>query len=235
MLKLIAIFSLLVISFSAKSQIKFEKVETEIKENKIIYYDSTSNKITRQNIWSIKGQTLFALGSKDTYKRKSRFSLQTKLKNTDYSENITYFQIKNDILPYSEYDSIVGYYFIVKDIVEYKDHVYIKLIDKERQNYVYYKYSKYDFPFLILGFYEKEKRKIGKKFKITRKETYLENAITKKKERIDTKEKLAISKIVIDTESFELYYFFEDFEGGSYKLESSTYDFLNDNSFIIKK
>ena len=226
------------------AQIEFEKVNPEIKKNRIIQYDSTSNEINNETIWSLKGQTLFATGVKEPFNSYSRFSLQTKLKADTYSDNITYFQVKDDILSYSEYDSIVGHYFYVEDIIEIEaqdpkdeNDVLLKLHDNKRKKHVYYKHYHYSSsaPFLIVGYYQKEKEKIGKKFRVTRKDTYLRNAVTNKKHRVDTKENLAISKIVIDTDSWTLYYFFKDFSGNTYKLEDSTYDFLIENSFIQYK
>lgn len=241
MSKSIVTLLMLVFCNVINAQIEFEKVNPEVKKNRVLQYDSTSNDISNETIWSLKGQTLFGTGVREPFNGYSRFSLQTKLKADDYSDNITYFQVKDDILPYSEYDSIVGHYFYVEDIIEIEaqdpkdeNDVLLKLYDNKRKKYVYYKHYHYSSsaPFLILGYYQKEKEKIGKKFRVTRKETYLRNYVTNEKDRVDTKESLAISKIVIDTDSWTLYYFFEDSNGNSYKLEDSTYDFMIESSSI---
>ncbi len=78
----------------------------------------------------------------------------------------------------SKYDDLAGRYFTVKNVFDHPDadqseylygsKYYLELEDKENQDIVYYEYdSKYDhsFPFIVVGFFEKQKKDlVGKSF-----------------------------------------------------------------------
>lgn len=69
----------------------------------------------------------------------------------------------------SDYDQLVGKYFEVIDAIK-TNYVFLKLVDKETSDTIYYKYDEryaIDFPFIVVGHFEKLKnRDIGRSFVI---------------------------------------------------------------------
>jgi len=230
--------SILILTFflvcgNLRAQIDFEDVVPEPKEKEgMVIYDSTLNYVEIDDAKVLVGQTLFATGIQPSptgsiVMEGLRFKLQTKLRAENYSDRIIYLPADRYN---SNYESIVGHYFEVNDAIEDDDRTYLKLYDKRRNNIVYFDYPTYEsaFPFLVVGFYEKEKSLIPKEFQWNR-EVYLTNINTEQKVRVDNRGKLKISKITVDSESFVPYYFIEDKDGNSYRMALNTFSYVKSN------
>jgi hypothetical protein len=215
----IILLLLFTINYSLSAQLVFEDIEN-IKDNTFYVYDSASNYPILKSIKAYKGQTFFAVGNE--FKTNYKFELLTALPDNEEKKAI-YFAFPYEFSSHSNYDSIVGNYFYVEDVIEHNSKFYFKLKDKKRSQIVYLKYKsklrdRDVFPFLILGFYEKERTKIDKKFSLYH-ITYMDNILTKENEQVGHKDFLYIHRIIIDVNSYTLYYIIVDPEDKAYKIE----------------
>jgi hypothetical protein len=144
-----------------------------------VQYDSTQNILSEKNIYQYIGQELYLAG-----KHKD-------LRSSGYSD---FYNIPDDdiykkekerkravykccVFPYkSIYDSIAGKYFKVLDVVKgSKDsrQNFLKLQEKVSKDIVYFKYSGIFHPFIVVGFFEKlKKRMVGQTFILDKLLTY---------------------------------------------------------------
>jgi hypothetical protein len=148
------------ISFHLQAQITMTPVAPE-KETEIAPYDSLVNflgidynKYIGQELYLIpKAESLREYGYRDLVKSPSG---PTSGKTNVYECCDSYN---------TKYESVEGKYFIVEDVHEdskskYSPYRYLKLKRKDNNDEVYFKYnpeSKHSFPFLVVGFFEKQK------------------------------------------------------------------------------
>lgn len=170
------IISVFVLSFvfqSLHSQISTTKVAEEKSELDVEAYDSLTN-FLGEEVRKYIGQTLYLVGKKETSRK---YGYEGFLKN--YKKGDGKFNVYKCCESYnSKYDSLAGRYFEVVEVHEhpkakdapylYGDKFFLELIEKKSGDDLYFKYdSEFDFrfPFLVVGFYEKQKESlVGKKF-----------------------------------------------------------------------
>lgn len=171
MKKLVAIIFLTLFTFSLFAQSDKQVVTT-------IAYDSTMNFLGK-NAMGYTGQELYLKGldkSSQAYGY-SGFILKYK-KDDDLLNDEKNIYKPNDNYN-SKYEDLAGKYFHVLEVIrhpmskkdqDYKDEFYLKLQELSSGDILYYKYnvdSEYTFPFIIKGFFEKQKQSLtGKEFVI---------------------------------------------------------------------
>ncbi len=157
-------------------QIKTTKVSTS-QESKPLIYDSLSN-FLGTNYELYKGQTLYLKGLREGRRRNGYKNFYSDYNYEIHTESKNIYK-PNDVY-YSDYKEIAEKYFEVLEIVLYPDSKdekslygqrrYLKLKEKESENICYFKYDELyenNFPFLIVGYFEKIKQTIvGEKFVI---------------------------------------------------------------------
>lgn len=143
-------------------------------------YDSTRNFLGKE-VYQYKGQELFlkGLAKADRNFGYGGFILNYKEDDDVLNEAKNIYKANDNYN--SSYDELTGRYFIVQDIIahpkakqnsnEYGDIFYLKLREKSSSDEVYYKYNAGladSFPFIVTGFYLKEKEKqIGKEYVVS--------------------------------------------------------------------
>jgi len=169
---------LLVSTVTAFGQITTTKVAPKI-EQVNIPYDSTQN-FLKGDIYQYIGQELYLKGKAESL-RKYGYEGFSK----DYTKG-TFFGNKSNVYECcdahnSKYDSLVGKYFKVLGIVtregttipfiefgkDYEKEYFLKLVRKDNSDTVFYHYDGYEhnFPFIVVGFFEKQKKIfVGKEF-----------------------------------------------------------------------
>lgn len=234
----------LFLTTSISAQIAFENIDNK-KDTTYYPYDSTSNYPTLKNIAAFKGQTFFVARMEELQFVIFPIQLRTRLpekalaadkkfknkksKQSKYPTD-TYFPHPYEFSSNSNKDSLLGCYFYVQDVVKYESKYYFKLLDKKRNTIVYFLFhpiSRDPYPFLTLGFYEKEKLKIGKTFYVYN-SIAIKNIITK--ERVDfSGADLTIDRIVIDKKTYAFYYILKDKKGTMYKIIGSKFESILKN------
>jgi hypothetical protein len=170
-------FTILLSVFAAVSsgQITTTKVAPKIDKADTAPYDSTQNFLGK-DVYKYQGQELYLKGKAESLRQYGyeNFSLDyTKDKLSDKSNVYKCCDSYN-----SKYDELVGKYFKVLEIIKhpkaeeseylYGKKFYFKLQEKETNDIVYYEYDsefEHSFPFIVVGFFEKQKRLfVGKEF-----------------------------------------------------------------------
>ncbi len=173
----IILFMLLSASFIT-AQISTTHVVVKAKDESILSYDSTENFLT-DNIERYIGQRLYLKEKREGLRKYGYSNFFVDYKN-EYSLPSSQNAYKNNGSTFSRYEQMAGKYFTVLDVLchpkaetssFYKDIYYLKLLDEDENDVVYFKSSfkfEYDFPFIVVGFYEKQKKDvIGKKYIFT--------------------------------------------------------------------
>ncbi|WP_052593302.1 hypothetical protein [Aureispira sp. CCB-QB1] len=237
-----SIVLLLFINAQVLAQVAFENIDN-VKDTTFYPYDSTNNYPTLKNIRSFKGQTLLVAKVQPTY---FSIHLRTRLpsnnihpptkktaKKNKTQTTETYFPHPYEFSNSSNKDSLLGHYFYVQDVVKRQSSYFFKLLDKKRGATVYFKFNPTapnPFPFLTLGFYEKEKSKIGQSFFAHKID--LTNIMTKETVTLFS-EYLVIDRIVVDKTSYTYYYIIKDKKGIYYKIIGSDFDEVNKYAFKV--
>jgi hypothetical protein len=146
-------------NFNCYSQIKTLEVSKQKEILDTITYDSSKN-FLGENVYMYKNQELYVMPQHPSL-RKYGYSYFY----TDYKKEVKY-KCCDGIG--SKYSDLVGQYFLVVDIIKIEksvddivdtDKFYLKLRNKKTSEILYFKYNtKYesDFPFLVVGYYEKQ-------------------------------------------------------------------------------
>ena len=202
-------------------QIKTAKIKTLEKEKTEITYDSLSN-FQEANIESLINQTLYLKGVKTELQKYGYKDFYT-----DYRKDVSYETSYKDKVYKccdgynSKYDSLSGKYYKVISVIKhpkaendytglYKNCYYLKLNIQNSKDTVYYKYlSKYDFPFIVEGYFKKlQKTYIGKSYVFGN----FTSELKKESTDIETGEKVKLTKrkkwkcldVIIDEKDFNL-------------------------------
>lgn len=147
-------------------------------------YDSLDNFLGK-DVHKYIGQELYLNGMSEDLRKYGydNFLLDYNEKSTSYKNTYKPVVVKKDYIKYdigggkTEYDSITGKYFKVISVHKhpkakeseylYGTKFFLKLKEKESGDIVYYQYDgKYEhsFPFIVVGYFIKQKEKIGKEF-----------------------------------------------------------------------
>jgi len=176
----ILIAAFLIIPALLYSQITVTPIATKKKEE-VSVYDSTRNFLGK-DVYQYVGQELYLKGKQEEWRKDGyyNFVLDMNYSGTDRKKNTYKCCAGYDN---SKYDDLAGKYFKViavhKHPKEYKQNDYfLELIEKESGDKVFFQYSNYaeaSFPFIVTGFFEKQKQlTVGKEFVFPNK--YLQNA-----------------------------------------------------------
>jgi hypothetical protein len=196
------------------SQISTTKVAAEIPKQ-IVAYDSLQNFIGK-DFMKYKGQELYLLPVAESLRKYGYegFILDINKNDRDLSNKFKCCDSYN-----SKYQELESKYFIVEDVLNdpksnYSEFAYLKLKVKETGESVYYKYNskyKHAFPFLVLGYYEKQKNIFVNNDVMIRDFPKIEGANQKKTTDIDTGVEIEMVKgkylkcidVTIDQKYFE--------------------------------
>ena len=163
------------VSFGQITTTKVAKVAPKTDQVDNTPYDSTLNFLGK-DVYKYKGQELYVNGKSERFRKYGYDNFVL-----DYTKD-KWINILNvykccDIFN-SKYEDLAGKYFKVLEIIKhpkaeqseylYGKKFYLKLQEKESNDIVYYKYnsySTYSFPFIVVGFFEKQKNLVvGKEF-----------------------------------------------------------------------
>lgn len=157
-------------------QIKTTKVASKTEKVDITPYDSTQNYL-RKDVYKYLGQDLYVIGKADGIFREYGYENFVTDYITDSYRNKSVVYKSNDNFN-STYNELAGKYFKVIQVIKhpranenevlYGSKFFLKLVEKENKDTVYFEYeSKYEheYPFIIVGFFEKQKKVIvGEQF-----------------------------------------------------------------------
>jgi hypothetical protein len=162
----------LLASFSSYAQITTTNIAKE-KTIKKVYYDSLSN-FLNGDYHNYIGQNLFLLGKNKELRKYGYegFVIDKNYKKYDYSDISNVYKCKEGYN--SEYSKLAEKYFKVIAVFKNEEALgvyqgYLQLVETTSNDTLYYIYDGmregYKFPFLVLGFFEKQKKiLIGKEF-----------------------------------------------------------------------
>jgi hypothetical protein len=189
-------------------QITTTKIASKSDQDKNTAYDSTQNFLGKE-VYKYLGQELYVKG------------MHKDLQKYGYFRDFDYFADATNSNYYSfSYDNMVGKYFKVIDIIKhpkaeeqpylYANKYYLKLQEKTTNDTIQYIYdaelSEFSFPFIVVGFFEKaKKRVIGKEFVID--DSYYDGAtdiVTTKAITVRTGQKWKCIDLTIEEEYYEL-------------------------------
>lgn len=163
----------MILTVASFGQITTTKIAPKAEQNATLHYDSTQN-FLGIDVHKYKGQELYLKGKSEGLREYGYAGFLT-----DYDREL------HDKAVYkccdglnSKYDELVGKYFRILEIIKHPKaeqgldffarKFYLKLEEKESNDIVYYEYDshfEHNFPFIVVGFYEKlKKQAIGQKF-----------------------------------------------------------------------
>lgn len=156
------LFALFLTTFQAiNAQISTTKINDPKPEPIPVAYDSTLNYLSPDKCILYVGQTFYVKG-KDVYSRKIGYKDFYK----DYKQSLGTAQYD-----YTKYDKLAGKYLFVQDHIEYYGKHFLKLVDTLKSDTIYYEQklmSRDDFPFIVMGYFDKLGAKYkGKQFVVT--------------------------------------------------------------------
>jgi hypothetical protein len=137
----------------------------------------------------------------------------------------------------SNYEKIVGKYFVVLDVIKSNKYTafsgsrsyYMKLYEKTSGDTLYYKYtnkSENSFPFIVQGYYEKQKKMhLGNSYHICNRDAFSEKKdfVTGKNISKILGDKWKCSDVVVNNEEFGLSLMFENSIGEKISLNSELF------------
>lgn len=163
------------VSFGQITTTKVAKVAPKTDQVDNTPYDSTLNFLGK-DVYRYKGQELYLKGKAERF-RKYGYDNFVLDYTKDALLNTNIYKCCNSS-GYSKYEGLAGKYFKVLEIIKhpkaeqseylYGKKFYLKLQEKESNDIVYYEYDSartYSFPFIVVGFFEKQKNLVvGKEF-----------------------------------------------------------------------
>ncbi len=153
------IFFLIVMCSNIFGQITTTKVAEKTVLNEIAIYDSTENFLT-EDVYRYKGQIIYIR------------ELSKSLRKYGYSNFFSKISKSNSSFKKTKYKKLADRYFTVLDVISdpndnFKQKYYLKLQDNNNNEIIYYLHNtRYElgFPLIVVGYFEKMKNNIGKKF-----------------------------------------------------------------------
>ena len=177
------LITVILFSCSSFAQITKTKIIEKIEIKDTSPYDSLTNFLGK-DVHKYIGQNLYVLGKPEQLRfdyegfildYQYEFDLDQRLKDI-YSRTKRNNVYKCDSTKHcfrTKYEDLEGSYFLVKNVFDHPknkgEEYFLELEEKETKDKVYYEYDSNNFlsvfPFLVVGFYEKEKKRlIGKQF-----------------------------------------------------------------------
>ena len=211
--------TILLTSFSvyAFGQITTTKITPKSEPIKTASYDSTLN-FLGEDVYNYKGQELYLKGMSKELREFGYSGFRIDYRKNGVGDNKNTYKCCDSFG--SKYDELAGKYFKVLDIIKhpraedleylYGKEFFLKLQEKQSNDIVYYeydaKYDRYTFPFIVVGFFEKQKKIVnGQDYVI--KDKVLEDKrdiYTSKTITIKTGQKWKTKDLTIEQEYFTL-------------------------------
>lgn len=196
------------------SQISFTPVADYIeKPENVKPYDSLNNFLANDFL-QYKGQELYLIPLAEQLRELGYQGFLIDFKKSYFDKSNQFNCCAGN---YSKYDDLAGKYFIVEDVLKASSYpgVFLKLKMKETSEILYFAYnSKYEhtFPFIVVGFYEKQKQIFVNNEILIREFPKIEGANQKKNIDIETGEEILVENgkyykcidITISQTDFEL-------------------------------
>ena len=195
-------------------QISLTSVAKE-KPKQVKPYDSLEN-FLGNNYMAYKGQELFLIPQAESLREYGYSGFLKDMNKSSFNKSNIFKCCDNNN---SKYNELAGKYFLVEDVLkdpedEYGSDAFFKLKMKETGETVFYKYSpefKHSFPFLVVGYYEKQKQFFANNYVLIRPFPKIEGANQMKTLDIETGEEVEIEKgkyikcldITVDEKYFE--------------------------------
>jgi len=159
-------------------QITTTKIATKIDDNTIVKYDSLNNYLGT-NVYQYLGQDLYLKGQSESLRKYGYPYFYTDYNLEKFGNGSRVSAVYKCCDSYnSKYSELEGNYFKVLEIIKhpksdeneyyYGRKFYLKLQEKASQDTLYFEYdsdNKFEFPFIVVGFFEKLKKlAIGQRF-----------------------------------------------------------------------
>lgn len=241
---------------TAQAQIKFTPAAKPIVKEEVFHYDSTYN-FPGERIKELKGQELYVIPVPESQKKYGYMDFYT-----------TYIRTTDPSCETKTYELFAGRTFILEEIlpqhpntrVKDKEISILKLRDKESGTEYYYEYYSSlhnSFPFIVMGYYEKEKSaclgkqivlKPGKNWRkgISEEKMPLYDFSTGEEVTVDPNDPWTVEDLTVEEQYFTLSYVIRNAKGetltigisdvNAYKRGSSPCAlFLNDTLTYVKE
>lgn len=168
----------LIFTQSVLAQITKTKIAEKKEEISEIPYDSLRNFLGK-DVYQYKGQDLYLMEKSESLRKYGYDNFVLNYQYKGYNKKSNTYKCCDSYN--SKYDELKGKYFNVIDVHKhpkaeessylYGNKYYLELEEKESKDKVYFEYStefKHSFPFLVVGFYEKQKKLlVGQDFVFT--------------------------------------------------------------------
>lgn len=242
--------TILFLGLTIISQISFGQITTtKVSEEKPVLvepYDSLKNFLGK-NYKQYKGQELYLIPKSESLRKYGYEGFINDYNKSDIDKS-NKFKCCDGYN--SKYDDLQGKYFLVLEVIEdpkssYSGNAYLKLKMKETDEIVYYKYSSkysHSFPFLVVGYYEKQKQIFMGNEVLIRPFPKIEGANQKKTLDINTGEEIELAKgrfvkcidVTIDEKYYEPALLLENDRGQKFLFALHTRD-LNIRRILTKQ
>lgn len=212
MLQRIAGLAWLVFTLKSTAQITITPV-AEAKPKPVAPYDSTRIFVGKDYAQYV-GQEFFIIPRPESLRKYGFDGFMIECRKTSITDNSNVFACCSSFN--SKYEALGGKYFKVLEVIESSEpgNPCLKLQIKDSGQIVYYKYDarfKYNFPFLVVGYFEKQKQLFKDKEVLIRPFPVIEDLKQKKTRNIETGEEIVIERgkyykcidLTVDEENFE--------------------------------
>lgn len=185
----------------------------EAKPKPVAPYDSTQNFLGKDYSQYV-NQEFFIIPRPESLRKYGFDGFMLECRKTSITDNSNVFACCSSFN--SKYEALAGKYFKVLEVIESQDlgNPCFKLQIKDSGEIIYYKYDarfKHNFPFLVVGYFEKQKARYKDQEVLIRPFPVIEGLKQKKTRNIETGEEIVIEKgayykcvdLTVDEENFE--------------------------------
>lgn len=202
----------LLAALTCQAQITITSV-AEAKPKPVAPYDSTRNFLGKDYA-QYAGQEFFIIPRPESLRKYGFEGFMLDCRKTSITDNSNVFACCSSFN--SKYEALAGKYFKVLEVIESSElgSPCLKLQIKDSGQIVYYKYDarfKHNFPFLVVGYFEKQKARYKDKEVLIRPFPVIEGLKQKKTRNIETGDDIVIERgayyrctnLTVDEENFE--------------------------------
>jgi hypothetical protein len=215
MKKYLQLFLLVLVSSTIHAQVETLSIVKPKKQIDFLDgYDSLTNFLDGDNVKLYKGQMLY-VPEMPEYSRELGYTNFC----YDYQEPINNnFNVYEKGKYNTKYSALAGKYFFCVNVIKFENDWFLKLKEKGGKDFFYYKHSN-NFPFIVVGYYQKMKSiLVGKKIVLRGKNwiensRYMSDAVTGEAISFEAGSIWAIKNIGIDDKYFNLSALIENEKG----------------------